>query len=135
MTDLNAALTTVGALVAQRAMVDMTAMDGLADPHRAHPDTDGPDETIIVRRLESLIARLNTRDKTEPANAGARVAARGAQIALAGTSATGDTVTLGAGLQGIVKIVDDCAGTEALSGRAGELVRAMVAHIPRPTPK
>lgn len=132
MTDLNAALTTVGALVAQRAMMDMTALDGLVDSYRAHPDTYGLDESIVVGKLDSLVARLKTRNVAEPANAGAHVAARGAQIALAGTATTGDTLTLGAGVVGIAKIVDDCADTEAFSGRAGELVRAMVAHIPRP---
>ena len=83
MSQVHAAFSTAGAVVAQRAMIDYDALDSLVDPYRVHPDTDGRDETVILRRLESLVARLRTSEGS-PSTA-AQVSKRGADIAMSGT--------------------------------------------------
>lgn len=130
MSDLHAAFRTTGALVAQRAMIDYEALNTLIDPYRAHPDSDGRDETIILRRLDSLISRLRTSIGT-PSSTTVQVSRRGADIALAGTTAGDGKVTLGAGLAAIAKIVDDSSDKDAFSGRAGECVRIITKRLPR----
>lgn len=129
MSQVHAAFRTAGALVAQRAMIDYDALDSLVDPYRVHPDTDGRDETVILRRLESLVARLRTSEGS-PSTA-AQVSKRGADIAMSGTVEDGGDVTLGAGLVAVAKIVDDCQGHPAFSGRAGECIRTITQRLPR----
>ena len=129
MSQVHAALSTAGALVAQRAMIDYDALDAFVDPYRVHPDTDGRDETVILRRLESLVSRLAT-SAGSPSTA-TRVSRRGADIALSGTVEDGGDVTLGAGLVAIAKVVDDCQGHPAFSGRAGECIRTITQRLPR----
>jgi len=128
MTDLDASLRTVGALVAQRAMIDYAALDELVGPYRADHIMD---DSEMVRSIDNLLSRLGATPPEDGGRMAAKIAGRGAKIANAGTQVEGDQLRIGEGLVALAKIVDDSGDLPSFSGRAGECIRILVRPLPR----
>lgn len=132
MTDLHTALGTVGAIVAQRHMIDLNAMDMLADSSRAYPDADNPDEATVKGRIDRLVTQLSLAAQNKPAPRGVIPSGRGARIACAGSSTSPDgSMSIGIGTIAMAKIVAE-SGNPSFEGKSGEIIRTLVGNLPKP---
>lgn len=137
MTNLNVELGTVGAIVAQRAMIDYEALDVLADPHRAYPDGAAmPDEATVKRRIDSLVSQLSLAAHSKSLSSAkdtVHISARGAQIACVASETRVDgSMVIGPGPIALAKIVRECTNEPAFGGAAGDIMRTIVGNIPKP---
>lgn len=137
MTTLHTSLGTVGAIVAQRAMIDYEALDLLADPHRAYPDGAAmPDEATVKRRIDSLVSQLSIAAHSKSAASAkdaVHISARGAQIACCASETRADgSMIIGPGPIALAKIVRESVDEPAFGGAAGGIMRTIVGNIPKP---